>query len=230
MSDADFKLREFPDWPDEQVIETARMLYALRPFKIDSKSELQWNSLAREAFDFLDNLHKACNEIARRRGVQNAAYRSAENRAAEAEENLLEIVYDNESEIPEQLKPYCKQTNGKWTLQIVPLDKAIRLITHEKRTKRAETNFKKLVLSLPDYFGGLVGKPPTLRTLNAWIKRLRNTGIPRREVLELQSLFDGEWPRIKSSENRAKAKKRKPWPEERRKSALSATFDIKRKL
>jgi hypothetical protein len=29
------KLREFPNWPFEQVMEVARMLYALRPFKFD---------------------------------------------------------------------------------------------------------------------------------------------------------------------------------------------------
>jgi hypothetical protein len=194
MSDADFKLREFPDWPDEQVIETARMLYALRPFKIDSKSELQWNSLAREAFDFLDNLHKASNEIARRRTLQDAAYRRAETRTAEAKAKLPEIV---------------------------PFDKAVLFITREERTKRALPKFKRFVLSLPDYFGGLVGKPPKLRTLNAQIKRWRKTGIPRREVLELQAVFEGSWPRVKSS--KAKVKKRKPWPDDKRKQALSNT-------
>ena len=48
------KLREFPEWPVEQVVEVTRMLYALGPFPLDDKSDMRWNLLARQAFDFLD--------------------------------------------------------------------------------------------------------------------------------------------------------------------------------
>src|SRR5437899_1537536 len=45
-------LRAFSDHPVEQVTEVARLLYAVRPFSLGDVSELKWNSLARQAFDF----------------------------------------------------------------------------------------------------------------------------------------------------------------------------------
>jgi hypothetical protein len=110
-------LREFPEWPLERVMEVAQMLYALRPFNITGKSQIQWNSLAREAFDFLDYLHQACEKITKRRTLQDAAYRRAETRTTAAEK------------LPE----------------IVPFDKALLFITREQRTKRAQSKFEKFV-------------------------------------------------------------------------------------
>ena len=110
-------LREFPEWPLERVMEVAQMLYSLRPFNISSKSDIQWNSLASEAFDFLDYLHRACEEIRKRRSLQDAAYRRAETRTTAAEK------------LP----------------AIVPFDKALLFITSEQRTKRATPKFQKFV-------------------------------------------------------------------------------------
>jgi hypothetical protein len=177
------KLREFLEWPVEQVMETARMLYGLSPFPPNDKSEQKWNPLVQQAFDFLDNLHEACETIAKRRREQDAAYRRAERRSADAEA------------LPD----------------VVPFEKAMRFITREKRTKRAESKFEKFVLAMPRYFGGGT-KPARPQTIRAQIARWRKNGVTRGEVMQLQSLHDiARQQRIKLSE-----KKRKPWSDERR--------------
>jgi hypothetical protein len=165
----------------EEVIETAQMLYALRPFKRELwRDAWRWKLLAREAFEFLDKLHKACEEVARQRSLQDAAYRRAEKRSAEAEK------------LPE----------------IVPLKKALREITNQHTAERATKNFKTFVRHNPRYFGGLFGNAPTPQMLNAQIKRWRKTGISRGEVMEFQAVFEKSWPRIIAELNRRKAKKR----------------------
>jgi len=54
------------------------------PDKFVRSSELRWNELAQEAFDFLDKLHKACEEVASERSLLDAACRRYEKEAAEA--------------------------------------------------------------------------------------------------------------------------------------------------
>lgn len=118
------KLREFPDWPLADVEEVARMLYALRSFKPELwRNEWRWKQLARQAFEFLDNLHKACDEIAGQRSALNAEYDHAEARTAEADKLLL----------------------------VVPFKKAARIATGERSTSRAEPKFDKLLNGLPRY-------------------------------------------------------------------------------
>ena len=177
------KLREFPEWPFEQVEEVARMLYATAPFGRESwNNRVLWTSLARQACDFLDHLHNACGEVTRQRRTKHTSYRRDEERIAKA-----------------------KTLPG-----VVPFEKAARIITNQKRTERARMNLKTLVLKNPRYFGGLFGKPPTVQAVNGLIKRWRKTGIPRRDVMELQNLFEGSWPHIIAEQNREKAGKRKP--------------------
>ncbi len=177
------KLREFPPWPLEPVMEVARMLYASAPFNCDLWSHKhRWTSLARQASDFLDHLHEGCEEIARQRRGMHNAYRRAEARALKAET------------LPD----------------VVPFAKAARTITNERRTDRALKNLKTLVLKNPRYFGGLFGNPPTTRRVNTMIARWRKTGFPRSEVMELQRLFEDSWPGIIAAQNSEKTRKRKP--------------------
>lgn len=171
--------RIFNDYPVEPVIETARMLYALHPFASDDKSEIKWNSLAQQAFDFLDNLHNAVTEIARRRSATDAAYRRAEKRSADAEK------------LPD----------------VVPFDKAIRVITSQSHTQRAELKFKALVLG--------IAKTPTTKELRAQVKQWRKEGMPRGEVMELQAHHDNA-VRITREKREAKHKQAKKQKRKRR--------------
>src|SRR2546426_202156 len=201
---------EFPKWPVEQVMEVARMLYALRPFKfsrferfMDNKSELQWNELAQEAFYFLDKLHKACEGVSRERSLWDVACRGYEKDAAQA------------AKLPD----------------LVPFEKAIRFITAQNTTERARSNFEKFVLYNRRYFGEQFGKRPaidqivavidnahspvtresldrcalTFWTLNGKIAHWRNTGVPRSRLPSLREMFKNSWKEIIAEESRAKA-------------------------
>jgi hypothetical protein len=171
-------VEKFPQWPLSQVIEVALTLYAQRPFKLDD--EYHWPLLVRRAFDFLDNVHKAYPEIVRHRRAAEAAYRRAEKRRAER------------AALPE----------------IVPFDIAIRHITRERWTKRAEPKFKTLIVSAPPRYFPAMNK----RQLHAGIVRWQKSGIPRDLVIDLQSLHDAlmRITREERQAKRARAKKRKP--------------------
>lgn len=176
-------LRTFPEWPVERVMEVARTLYATAPFQGDSwNDKVRWKSLARRANDFLDQLHAACTEIAKERSATDAAYRRSEERLMASET------------LPDQ----------------VPFEQAARFITSEKRKDRALPKLKKLVLWKPRYFGGLLGKSPTSREVNAQLKLWQRSGMPLAEVRELRILFEASWPRIIASQNSTKGKKRGP--------------------
>jgi hypothetical protein len=157
--------RSFKPYEVEQVMEVARMLYALRPAvlrpKVDSKSELHWNLLAREASGFLDRLHKACSEIVRQRSTTDATYRKAEKETALA------------GKLPD----------------VVLFNNAVKFITRD-RIDRAETKFETFVLGSPYYFARLFNKwPPTKRELLAQFARWRKDGFPRDEVQWLRFYF-----------------------------------------
>ena len=111
------KLREFTDWPLADVEEVARMLYALRPIKPESREEYRWKSLAREACDFLDNCRAACQAVLKERKERGEIYARANLRNAEADK------------LPEQ----------------IPFEKAVRYITGETRTDRALPKLKKVL-------------------------------------------------------------------------------------
>ena len=108
-------LREFRDYPPEQVEEVAQMLYALAPFDVDTSEKTHWNLLVQQAFEFLDKLYEAREEIAERRRKQGERYASVNARLAEAD-NLPDMV---------------------------PLEKAARWITRETHTARALPKLKK---------------------------------------------------------------------------------------
>jgi hypothetical protein len=192
------KLREFRDWRFEQVEKVARMLYARAPFDVHTSEKTRWNLLVRQAFDFLDNLHKAHEEIAGRRRIQGERYAAMNIRLAEAEE------------LPD----------------IVPLDKAARWITHETHSDRALPKFEKFLhfnarrervpLMRPDddpafrdKWAGLLPKLPAKkkRELDAQLKRWQENGIPRDQARNLKSLFEDEWPLVVADQNRAKSKR-----------------------
>lgn len=118
------KLREFPEWPFEQVEEVARMLYAVRPFKRELwLDEHRWKSLARQAFDFLDNLHGACDEIAKQRRELGEHYAALSAQLAETDK-LSEIV---------------------------PYKKASQIVTGEVSTSRSVQKLNKVLKTLPKY-------------------------------------------------------------------------------
>src|SRR5438876_856102 len=189
-------LREFPNWPFEQVMEVARMLYAVRPFKINSKSAyFHWNGLIEEAFDFLDQLHKFYEELAGERSLWDAENHRREKEAAEG---------------PKLPDP-------------VPFEKVRRDITGQKRTKLARKNFDKFVHYNRSYSGkrpeqilpilrrtlSLSRLGLTFETLNRQLERWRKSGVPRDLVADLREMFKDSWREIIAEENRAKAHKRK---------------------
>ena len=61
------------------------------PDKFVRSSELQRNELAQEAFDFLDKLHKACEEVGRERSLWDTGRRRYEKEAAEAIARLCTV-------------------------------------------------------------------------------------------------------------------------------------------
>jgi|SRR5262249_41445719 len=200
------KLREFPQYPVEQVMEVARMLYANAPFKPELwREKWRWHSLARQAFDFLDNLSAACAEIARQRSATDAGYRRAEKRIADAE---------------------------KWK-DPMRLETGATRATREQHIPRA---LAKLEAILPQYLGsgikpltGGVSKPATPQTIRAQIAHWRKRGITRDEVMELQRLNDERerTAREKREARRAREqarKRRKQWEEKRISDKLSKTL------
>jgi hypothetical protein len=127
--------REFNDYPVDEVMEVARMLYAIKPFKLTgAMAALHWSDLVWNANLFLDKLHAKVVEIAQRR-------RRLHDRKAQIAE-AEELLHDP-----------------------VPVDKGVRYITDKGRTTDALRNFRKFVRYLPRYFGGVVGKPQTPEAL-----------------------------------------------------------------
>jgi len=172
--------REFKQWPLEQAMAAAQMLYAsheqIRNFvglvtgDADGKSiklpwdePFRWNFLARLAFEFLDHLSHACETVAR----ENAA--DARTRA-EAEQ------------LPD----------------LVPFERALRFITRQRTIKQAREKFEKIRRADPDYFdpGGIMA---------LWQK----SGIPRGYLGIFRLYCDNMSSHIKAERNRANARKRK---------------------
>ena len=118
------KFREFPDWPLDQVEEVARMLYTVAPFRSELwRDEYRWKSLARQAFDFLDNLHVACEQIAKQRRTMHEHYAA------------LTAQFVETDKLPE----------------IVPFNKTARIVTGESSTSRAVPKLNKVLKRLPKY-------------------------------------------------------------------------------
>jgi hypothetical protein len=190
------KLREFPNWSFEQVLEVARMLYAENPFKRNSQSAyFHWNGLIEEAFDFLDKLHKFYEELAGERSLWDAENRRREKEAAEA---------------PKLPDP-------------VPFEKAMRFITGQKTTTQAIPKFQKFVrynrrdfLEPSEQFLAILRRRRSLswyglrfRTLNRRIASWRKKGVERSLVLHLREMFKDSRKEIIAEKNRAKGKMRK---------------------
>jgi hypothetical protein len=173
------KLREFPEWPVEQVMETARMLYALSPFPPNDKSEHKWDVLARQALDFLDKLKAACERVTKQRRQTHDIYRNAEKRSKDADA------------LPD----------------IVPYKKGVRLITGAHSTMRAEPKLERLLRACPRYFFNV--NQAHENAVRALKNRWRENGMTRYEVMELQGLFEKKWPDIIAGLQSEKAKKRK---------------------
>jgi hypothetical protein len=196
------KLRKFPDWPLADVEEVARMLYAVAPFDVNAREKIRWHSLARKAFDFLDNLHGACEEIREQRRIQGKAYARANARLTEAQK------------LPD----------------IMPFEKAVLRITGQKWIGRALPNFEKFlhynarretapIMRTPSNMEAIISpKLPAKkkRQLDTQINTWRENGIPRAEVMQLQSLFESEQPLVIAELNRAKVKKRAKRSDKRR--------------
>jgi hypothetical protein len=194
-----FKVRS--DWPTEKVEKVARMLYALKPFNLESATAQTWKSLIRQACDFLDRLRETYEGNAQPPGVreerraQNAGYERAEARATDCEG------------LPDPM----------------PWKKALRLATRDQRTARAREKLNKLVIYYPKWFGA--------ENASDVIKRWQAQGAPMAEVMEMQALYDRYWNDILRKENRAKAGKRRRWErrktdrqaeQDRRKNRLTA--------
>ena len=106
------------DWSFEEVERVVRMLCAHAPFKVKDKE--RWKALVREAFDFLDNLDEACEEILEKRMERREMVAEASARAFAARH-----------------LPFT-----------VPFEQAMRFITGEKRKKRALERSKKFYVTM----------------------------------------------------------------------------------
>jgi len=188
-------LREFPNWSFDQVMEVARMLYAEKPFKRNSQSAyFHWNGLIKEAFDFLDKLHKFYEELT----VERSGW--DENRRREKEA----------AQAPKLPDP-------------VPFEKAMRVITGKQTITLAKLKFQKVVryncrdfiepseqsLAILRRRRSLSWYGLTFETLNRQLARWRKRGVPRSLVLLLREMFKDSSKDIIAEENRAKGKKRK---------------------
>jgi hypothetical protein len=152
----------------------------------------------RRACQYLDEVHEAHAEIAAERRERDKGYRRAEARATEAED------------LPE----------------IVPVKKALRFITSQDRTERAESNFKTFVHCCPDYFAGLRGAPDNP---DALLRKWRKDGsIPLRATMELRAKYQQEWPRVKGRPGVGKQRKRGPRLNEKDKPVIREVVRAKR--
>lgn len=171
------KLRGFRDYAPEQILEVAQMLYALRPFDVHTSNKTHWNLLVQQAFEFLDKLHEAREEVAERRKKQSDRYAVVNARLAEADK------------LP----------------GIVPLEKAARWITRETHTARALPKLRKILRCQAQRHG--YDNAWVERTLNERLVYWRKKGIPRDEVSALRGDFERLWPDIVAEQNRAKKTK-----------------------
>ncbi|PYJ52355.1 MAG: hypothetical protein DME87_00480, partial [Verrucomicrobia bacterium] len=79
------------DWQFEQVEKVARVLYAHAPFAV--KDMDRWKALVRQAFDFLDNLHAACEEVLGKRMERREMVAEASARAFAAQHLPLTVPF-----------------------------------------------------------------------------------------------------------------------------------------
>jgi hypothetical protein len=177
------------EWPIGEVIATARVLYALRPFPLDEKPDPKWNLLARQAFDFLDNARRACERVAQQR----------RRRKVDAIEHYIRKGLRRVMNLP-------LSEDGN-----VSFDHALRFSMDQRTTKLAEKKFEALAPWLPDCFHVTKRELPTL------IIRWRTEGITFDEMMKLQQLYDNAVD--KREAKRTKKRRRKWPDERREKTA-----------
>jgi hypothetical protein len=189
-----------------QVMEVARMLYALEQFReilveaglveprrepikfkprqpLDLDDKSQWPHLVFRAFKFLDNLQKTYPNVKRFR---------------DATDETLECV-----------KAAIAEADAAKLPKFVPSEKAARFVTRQRWTGRALPKFERFMHSMaPDYFDCA-----TEREKRALVKRWRKDGMPYDEVVGLRVAYD-DGQRIarekREAESAKQAKKRKP--------------------
>jgi hypothetical protein len=140
-NEPELELRTLNRYSVEQVVEVARMLYALAPFEWDDFP--RWDALVRQAYTWLDNAHYFCEAIGRERSARDASFRRAKKRSAEL----------------------------KRLADIVPYKKAVCRIMNDRHFPRVLPRFKNLVCSSPllaRYFD-LIGVVPG-ELLKRWPK------------------------------------------------------------
>jgi len=193
------------DWSFEQVEKVARMLYTRAPFNMEDRE--RWKALAQQAFDFLDNLDEACQEIWTVRMERRETVGKASERALAARHLPFRV----------------------------PFEQAVRFITGESTTGRGLERFKKVlcydacrIRPWPRrYYVRRISQswPSTAlpklpaekeRQIEVQLEKWRQNGIPRYEVVRLRWLFEGEWPLVKAEQSRANARKRAKRTDKRR--------------
>jgi len=194
------------DWSFEEVEKVVRMLYTHAPFEV--KDEERWKALVREAFDFLDNLDEAYEEILTKRMERREIVAEASERAFAARHLPFTVQFEQ----------------------------AVQFITGEKRKNRALERFKKVLdhdarrisHGWPRRYyprrisrawpASALPKLPTAkkRQLKAQLKMWEKNGIPRYEVVRLGWLFEEERRLVKAEQNRANASRRAKRTDKRR--------------
>ena len=90
--------RQPEPYPVEQVLETARMLYMLRPFRRNAR--WRWHTLVRQACAWLEGVQGAYTEIARECSEATTAYRKVEELHAKLEK------------LPDPIRNDCDSSRG----------------------------------------------------------------------------------------------------------------------
>jgi chorismate mutase len=130
-------------------------------------------------------------------------------------ENLDEACEEILKERSEDRKATARQKDAHNKLtSVAPFDKAVRYITGEKRTDRAESKFKKVLsyeARIVPWEGRVRSNLPAKeeRRIEAQLKKWRQSGIRFLEAVRLQSLFERNWPNVLAEQNSTKRRKNK---------------------
>jgi len=147
-----------------QVKQVALMLYAQRPFPLNSiLSEFELNRLVWRANDLLDTLNEVCEEVARQR---KAGKRSPEKKSADAK--------NAEKELP-------LNASGN-----VPYNAAVMFFTGEKHrhVKRAKTKFETVL------YGNTRELGYAKQEIDAQVAHWDKNGMPRDEVISRRARWN----------------------------------------
>jgi hypothetical protein len=144
--------------------------------------DLRWSTAAREAVAYLRARRRACEKAIEYHRKSTAAVIAARKLSQEREQQLPAVV---------------------------PYERAVRFITHERKWDRALDKFKKFALHLQQRQGRL--STPNNKTAREAAEKdlqsVRGKSMERQQVVELEQHFLGFWEHHLTSQKHAAGKK-----------------------